>query len=63
LRSIYDIDTALKFYSIAGASIDQGIMKHVAKTVANVDLSDHLISVIFDLFDEDGESFFQLSFL
>lgn len=30
-------------------------MKHVAKTVANVDLSDHLISVIFDLFDEDGE--------
>ena len=52
LRSIHDIDTALKFYAIAGASIDKGILKHVAKTVANVDLSDHIINIIFDLFDE-----------
>lgn len=55
LRSIHDIDTALKFYAIAGASIDKGILKHVAKTVANVDLSDHIINIIFDLFDENGD--------
>lgn len=55
LRSIHDIDVALKFYAIAGASIDKGIFKHVAKTVANVELSDHIISVIFDLFDDNGD--------
>lgn len=55
LRSIHDIDTALKFYSIAGASIDKGILKHVAKTVANIELSDHILEVIFHLFDEDGD--------
>jgi hypothetical protein len=26
LRSIQDIDTALKFYALAGASIDQGMI-------------------------------------
>lgn len=55
LRSIHDIDTALKFYSVAGASIDKGILKHVSKTVANIHLSDHIIDVIFKLFDEDGD--------
>ena len=55
LRSIHDIDTALKFYAIAGASIDQSILKHVAKTVANVNLSDHLVEVVFNLFDENGD--------
>jgi len=55
VRSIHDIDTALKFYSIAGSSIDKGIMKHVAKTVANVELSEHVIDIIFNLFDEDGK--------
>ncbi|CAF0890440.1 unnamed protein product [Brachionus calyciflorus] len=55
LRCIHDIDTALKFYTIAGASIDKIILKHVAKTVAKSDLSDHVIDVIFNLFDEDGD--------
>ena len=54
LRSIQDIATALKFYSIAGASIDKEILKHVSKTVANVDLKDHVIDVVFTLFDENG---------
>lgn len=55
LRHIHDIDTALKFYAIAGASIDKKILKHVAKTVAEVELSDHVVNVIFDLFDVDGD--------
>lgn len=30
-------------------------LKHVAKTVAHVDLSDHIISVVFTIFDENCE--------
>lgn len=28
-------------------------LKHVAKTVAHVDLSDHVIDVVFTIFDEN----------
>lgn len=31
------------------------ILKHVAKTVANSLLSDHVVNVIFDLFDDNGD--------
>lgn len=30
-------------------------LKHVAKTVAHLDLSDHVIDVVFTLFDENCE--------
>lgn len=30
-------------------------MKHVAHTVAGVELSDHVIDVVFVLFDENGD--------
>jgi len=55
LYSINEIDTALQYYHIAGAPIERSTMKHVAKTVAHVDLSDHLIDVVFTLFDTDGD--------
>ncbi|KFM83056.1 Calcium uptake protein 1-like protein, mitochondrial, partial [Stegodyphus mimosarum] len=57
LNDINDVDTALTFYHIAGASIDQATLKHVAKTVAHLDLSDHVIDIVFTLFDEnmDGQ--------
>ncbi|XP_076226712.1 mitochondrial calcium uptake 1 isoform X2 [Nomia melanderi] len=57
LNNINDVDTALTFYNIAGASIDQATLKHVAKTVAHVDLSDHIIQVVYTIFDEnmDGQ--------
>lgn len=57
LKVINDIDTALMFYHVAGASIDKETFKHVAKTVAYVTLSDHVVDVVFTLFDEndDGE--------
>nr|XP_022901870.1 calcium uptake protein 1 homolog, mitochondrial isoform X2 [Onthophagus taurus] len=57
LNNINDVDTALTFYHIAGASIDERTLKHVAKTVAHVDLSDHVIHVVFTIFDEnlDGQ--------
>lgn len=30
-------------------------MRHVAKTVAGVELSDHIINLVFVLFDENGD--------
>ena len=36
----------MQFYHIAGAPIERSTMKHVAKTVAHVDLSDHLVDVV-----------------
>lgn len=55
LNNINDVDTALTFYHIAGASIDQATLKHVAKTVAHVNLSDHVIDVVFTIFDENSK--------
>lgn len=55
LNNINDVDTALTFYHIAGASIDHATLKHVAKTVAHVELSDHVIDVVFTIFDENSK--------
>ncbi|XP_064618033.1 calcium uptake protein 1, mitochondrial-like isoform X2 [Liolophura sinensis] len=55
LKCINDVDTALSFYHLAGASIDQVTLKHVAKTVAHVNLSDHVVGVVFTLFDENND--------
>ncbi|XP_006820556.2 calcium uptake protein 1 homolog, mitochondrial-like [Saccoglossus kowalevskii] len=55
LRSIHDVDTALTFYHVAGAPIGHDTLKHVAKTVAGVDLSDHIVNVVFTLFDENND--------
>ncbi|CAH1793329.1 unnamed protein product [Owenia fusiformis] len=55
LSSINDVDTALTFYHVAGASIDQATLKHVASTVAHVTLSDHIVNVVFTIFDEDND--------
>ncbi|XP_031622899.1 calcium uptake protein 1 homolog, mitochondrial-like isoform X2 [Contarinia nasturtii] len=56
LNNINDVDTALTFYHIAGASIDQQTLKHVAKTVAHVELSDHVVDVVFTIFDENMDN-------
>ncbi|ODM99084.1 Calcium uptake protein 1, mitochondrial [Orchesella cincta] len=55
LSNIQDVDTALTFYHIAGAAIDPMTLKHVARTVAHVELSDHIIDVVFTLFDENQD--------
>ncbi len=55
LNSINDMDTALTFYNMAGAPIDREIMRHASCAVAGVDLSDHVIDVVFVLFDENGD--------
>jgi Ca2+-binding EF-hand superfamily protein len=57
LSHIGDVDTALTFYHMAGASVDPSTLRHVAKTVAGVDIRDDVIRTVFRLFDEnqDGE--------
>jgi len=55
LYCINDIDTALTFHTIAGAPIERATMKHVSRTVAHVELSDHLLNVVFTLFDDNGD--------
>lgn len=52
---VNNIDTALNFYNISGASIDKATLKHVAKTVADTKLSDQVVDVVFALFDENGD--------
>lgn len=60
MNNINDVDTALTFYHIAGASIDEMTLKHVARTVAHVELSDHVIHVVFTIFDENREFYFRM---
>lgn len=55
LKNVNDVDTALSFYHLAGVSIDQETLVHVAKTVAYVHLSEHLVDVVFTLFDENDD--------
>nr|XP_011445736.2 calcium uptake protein 1, mitochondrial isoform X6 [Crassostrea gigas] len=55
LKSINDVDTALSFYHLAGVSIDEETLKHVAATVAGVKLSDHVVELVFTLFDENAD--------
>lgn len=55
LGNITDVDIALTFFNMAGAGIDKETLKHAASTVAHIELRDHLIEVIFTLFDENRE--------
>ena len=54
LQNINDVDLALTFFKY-GQGIDKDTLKHAANTVAHVHLRDHVIDVIFTLFDEDRE--------
>lgn len=43
-------------------NIISATLKHVAKTVAHVDLSDHVIDVVFTIFDENRKHKFLFKF-
>ena len=63
LKCISDVDTALTFYHLAGAPIDRQTLKHVSLAVANVNLRDHIIDVVFTLFDVDSMLLFLINSL
>ncbi|XP_046859001.1 calcium uptake protein 1, mitochondrial-like [Xenia sp. Carnegie-2017] len=57
LRNIGDVETALSFHTACGYHLNPEIFKRVAHLVAGVRLRDHIIDVVFKMFDEndDGE--------
>jgi len=56
LGSIFEVDIALGMYHAAGASINKTDFKRVSKAVAGVELDDHLIDVVFVIFDENNDN-------
>ncbi|VDM33378.1 unnamed protein product [Hydatigera taeniaeformis] len=60
LRCVSELDTALTFHTLAGAAIDPTTFLHVSKVVAHVQLTPHLVDVVFTLFDENDDG--QLSY-
>jgi Ca2+-binding EF-hand superfamily protein len=55
LSRLNEVEQAISFWTLSGSSIDKDTFKHVAKVVAKTDLSDHLIEVVFELFDDDED--------
>eukprot|EP00794_Sanderia_malayensis_P016905 gene16905-18611_t len=55
LLNIRDIDMALSFHTVAGQAVDTETFKQVAQTVAGVNLREHLVNVVFKLFDENDD--------
>ncbi|CAB4063056.1 MICU1 [Lepeophtheirus salmonis] len=55
LYNISDVDASLTFYHIAGAPIERKTLRHVARAVAGIELTDHLLDVVFTLFDDNGD--------
>ncbi|XP_028399584.1 calcium uptake protein 1, mitochondrial-like [Dendronephthya gigantea] len=57
LRNIGDVDTALSFHTACGSDLNPETFKRVAHLVSGVRLQDHIVDVVFKMFDEndDGE--------
>ena len=45
LMNLEDVEKALHFHHLAGASIDENTLKHVAKVTAGVELTPHVVHV------------------
>jgi len=52
---IEDVERALGFYNLAGASVDAATLRRAAKVSAGVDLPAHVVDALFAVFDEDGD--------
>lgn len=55
LVHIEDIDKALTFHHLAGSPVGPNTLHHVAQVCAGVELSPHIVQVVFTIFDEDGD--------
>uniref|UniRef100_A0A914Z404 EF-hand domain-containing protein n=1 Tax=Panagrolaimus superbus TaxID=310955 RepID=A0A914Z404_9BILA len=56
LYYIDTIDTALHFYKLAGKPLTKEMLMKVARRVAGVRLTDHLVDVVVTLFDDDCDN-------
>jgi len=55
LRNIRDVEMALSFHTVAGQPINKETFQQVAKTVAGVNLTDHVVNIVFCIFDENQD--------
>jgi uncharacterized integral membrane protein len=55
LRNISEAEVALSFHNAANKALDPETFKRVASTIAGVTLDDHIIEVVYRMFDENGE--------
>lgn len=57
-EALQSTSNALNYYNF-NINIE-ATFKHVVKTVAGVELTDHVVDVIFTLFDEDGNDLLEI---
>jgi len=55
LTHLNEVEHAISFWTLSGAAIDKDTFNHVATIVCKKPLNPHLVEVIFNLFDEDGD--------
>lgn len=56
IHTIWSCLTIILIYLWGFLSFLSETLKHVAATVAGVKLSDHVVELVFTLFDENGEN-------
>eukprot|EP00128_Syssomonas_multiformis_P004958 Colp12_sorted_trinity150504_noHs@30300 len=55
LNSLHDMEVALSMYTAAGRAVQKEDFKRAAKAVAGVALADHVVDILFHIFDDDGD--------
>lgn len=55
VKELDSVDMALSFHYLAGADISSQTLRHIAEVVAGVTLTEHLVEVIFTIFDADHD--------
>ncbi|KAH8295095.1 hypothetical protein KR018_007130, partial [Drosophila ironensis] len=59
VKDVDAMDAALSFHYLAGAGISSESLRITARVVAGVRLTDHMVDVIFTIFDADGNGVLQ----
>ncbi|KAH8315986.1 hypothetical protein KR074_003930, partial [Drosophila pseudoananassae] len=53
VKELDSVDMALSYHYLAGADISRQTLRHIAEIVAGVTLTEHMMDVIFTIFDAD----------
>ncbi|EDO46619.1 predicted protein [Nematostella vectensis] len=55
LRNLSEAEVALSFHMAANRAIDSETFKRVASTITGVSLQDHVVNIVYKMFDENGD--------
>ncbi|XP_063726992.1 calcium uptake protein 1, mitochondrial-like isoform X1 [Symsagittifera roscoffensis] len=55
LTRLNEVEHAITFWTLSGAPIDKDTFKHVTRIVGKRELNEHLVEVLFQLFDDNGD--------